>query len=237
MELTQRIRRGCKDIWNASLLVNATYSENDIPFCPTTANDAPKSIITYEEALIIHRKRIIEDKSYHIDDFVIFAIDDYKFDKGINSIWDHPMRAIELLKHFGGIITPDYSTYMDFPEPIKFFNTFRMRAFGFIAGEHGIKVINNVRWDPSNNYAYCFDGIAKNEIVLIGTVASQLRIKENRHQFEEGFNRLLQALEPRMILVYGSAKYSFFERVKRQGIPIIEYKSRLARFFEARKKQ
>ena len=41
--------------------------------------------------------------------------------------------------------TPDFSTYQDFPEPLKVYNTYRMRAFGYWLTKNGIKVINNIR--------------------------------------------------------------------------------------------
>ena len=34
----------------------AAYSKNDIPFCPTTATEAPLAIVTWEEAKSIIKK-------------------------------------------------------------------------------------------------------------------------------------------------------------------------------------
>ncbi|MBQ0071515.1 MAG: DUF4417 domain-containing protein, partial [Spirochaetales bacterium] len=39
-------------------------------------------------------------------------------------------------------ITPDFSTNQDFPEAIKIYATYRMRAFGYWLGREGIEVIN-----------------------------------------------------------------------------------------------
>ena len=229
------IRKGCKDIWNAALLAGASFSPRDIPFCPTTAKGVPKEIITYEEALLIHRARFPKQHNYFVDAFVIFSIDDYKFDKGLNGVWEHPERALKILRHFKGTITPDFSTYIDFPEPLKIYNTFRMRAFGYIAGKAGLEVINNVRWDPSNSYSYCFDGIGQGQIVMVATVASQLRQKENRQQFEEGFEVMIKRLNPKTILVYGSDRYECFKKAKEQGIEVIQFPSRTAKYFERRR--
>lgn len=229
-------RRGCKDIWNAEKLKDAHFGKYDIVDCPTTAHAIPSKLITYEEALNIYHQEL---KRRHInfsyDAFVIFSIDDYKFDKGINGIWEHVDRSLKILKHFRGIITPDFSTYIDFPEPIKLYNTFRMRAYGYIAGKIGLEVINNVRWDASNNYDYCFVGIPKNSIVLVATVASQLRIKENYPQYEEGFWRMIKELSPRIILVYGSANYPCFEKAKELGIDIRPYPGSTASYFKEHK--
>lgn len=48
------VRAGCKDVWNAFMLQGASFSENDIPLCPTTANEIPSRLISYEEAKHIH---------------------------------------------------------------------------------------------------------------------------------------------------------------------------------------
>ncbi|MBQ0071809.1 MAG: DUF4417 domain-containing protein [Spirochaetales bacterium] len=53
--------------------------------------------------------------------------------------------ALKILRHFSGVITPDFSTNQDFPEAIKIYATYRMRAFGSWLGCEGIEVINNVR--------------------------------------------------------------------------------------------
>ena len=46
-------RKGCKDIWNAFMCEGADFTSHsriDIPFCPTTATEIPKDIITWDEA-------------------------------------------------------------------------------------------------------------------------------------------------------------------------------------------
>jgi len=228
----QKIRKGCKDIWNASYLTEASFGKFDIPLCPTTAKCVPEKIITFEQALNFHRQEMKKQhRNYLSNAFVIFSIDDYKFDKGINCIWEHIDATIKILKHFKGIITPDFSTYLDFPEPLKLYNAYRMRAFGYIAGSYGLEVINNVRWDSSNNYAYCFEGIPRNSIVAVGTVASQLKIKENRPQFEAGFWKMIEILKPRVIIVYGSSNYPCFTKAERKGIAIKTFPSSTSEYY------
>ncbi|MBQ6004899.1 MAG: DUF4417 domain-containing protein [Selenomonadaceae bacterium] len=45
-------------------------------------------------------------------------------------MWTKPYKALEKLRQCAGVITPDFSTWQDDPEPIKLYNTYRMRAFG-----------------------------------------------------------------------------------------------------------
>lgn len=55
-----RPRKGCKDVWNASLVKNASFGRFDIPYCPTTAKSIPDKQITWEEAKQIHRKHLVK---------------------------------------------------------------------------------------------------------------------------------------------------------------------------------
>lgn len=223
-ELLKEPRTGCKDVWNAFMTKGALYSINDIPFCPTTAKSPPIGVIGYDET-----KRLP-----HTEYFVHFYLDDYKFD-GKRGIWSEPYKALDRIKHYAGIITADFSTYQDMPEPIKIYNTFRSRAFGYWAGSQGISVINNVRWGTPETFRYCFDGIPKHSIVAIGTVASNMRNKRSRLRFERGLFEMVDRLEPHTIIVYGSSNYKCFESLRCKNINIITFPSKTSLAFERRR--
>lgn len=229
-------RTGLKDVWNAFMCKDAKYSKYDIPLCPTILTELPKEIITWEEAKHNHRKFIRKDKNYYCDLLICFYMDDYKFDGVRTSIWLFPWLALRILKHYRGIITPDFSTYQDFPYPLKLWNTFRMRAFGYWAGNQGLEVINNVRWGTPETYHYCFDGIEKNSIVAIGTVGGSPRKLIDRKRFEDGLEEMVKVLNPHTIVVYGSSNYPCFDNLRERGIQIIAYKGVTAEFYEGREK-
>lgn len=229
-------RKGCKDIWDAFMVDGANFTENDIPVCPTTALAIPSKIITYSEAKTIHNKRIKEDKNYFFDAFVCFYEHDQNFDGVRSGIWYYPKKAYEILKHFKGIITPDFSTYQDFPEPLKKWNTYRMRAFGYWYGTMCRKqVINNVRWGTKETYDYCFDGIEENSTVAIGTVGGSPYKLIDRERFEKGLFEMVRKLKPRCIIVYGSASYPCFEKLRKEGILILQFDGRTASFYKGRR--
>ncbi|MCD8200758.1 MAG: DUF4417 domain-containing protein [Clostridia bacterium] len=224
--MEEKIRTGCKDVWNAFMCYGAEFTEHDIPFCPTTASVIPTSIITWDEAKAIYKRNISHKKKDFMEDsFVCFYIDDYKFD-GQRGIWFNSNQTLEVLRHFSGVITPDFSTYQDFPEPIKIYNTYRMRAYGYWLGKNGIAVINNVRWGTSETWEYCFDGISTNSIVAVGTVGGSPRKLEDRKRFDGGLVELIRVLHPHTIIVYGSANYPCFECLKNQGVEVISYPSK-----------
>lgn len=227
-----KIRADCKDVWNAFMVKGATFTENGIPFCPTTAKEIPQALISYTEARAIYNRQMKRsNKNFFVNAFVHFYQDDYKFDGNRCGIWVAPERAAEIFRHFAGIITPDFSTCLDFPSPWKIFNTYRMRAFGYWYGTLGGAVINNVRWGEEDTFGWCFEGISYNSIIAIGTVASGLDKSENRELFRTGFTKLLAVLNPHTIIVYGSDNLPCIESV-RQKINIVSFKSERALAFE-----
>lgn len=223
-EKLKQVRVGCKDVWNAFMTNDAKYCVNDIPICPSTANSPPRGVIGYDET-----KRLP-----NTDHFIHFYLDDYKFD-GKRGIWAEPYKALDRIRNYAGIITPDFSTYQDMPEPIKIYNTFRSRAFGYWIGKHGIPVINNVRWGTPETFKYCFEGIPSNSIVAIGTVASNLRSRRSMLRFERGLFEMVDRLSPHTIIVYGSSNYKCFEILRNNNIEIITFPSKTSLAFERRR--
>jgi len=229
------IRPSLKDIWNAYMAEGAVFGKHDIPFCPTTATDVPNSIITWEDAKSIYKKHItVKEYDFAQNAFVCFYIDDYKFD-GSRGIWHDSAQAIKVLCHFAGVITPDFSTYQDFPEPIKIYATYRMRLMGYWLGKNEIAVINNVRWGTPETYDYCFEGIPVNSIVAIGTVGGNPRKLADRNRFEDGLFKMVEKLKPHTIIVYGSANYPCFDKLRDMGIIVLSYPSQTASAFTKRR--
>ena len=141
-----------------------------------------------------------------------------------------------LLRPSKKISASPFSTNQDFPESIKIYATYRMRAYGYWLGRAGIEVINNVRWGTEETFTYCFEGIPTNSIVSIGTVGGGPRKLIDRDRFEIGLFKMVDILQPHTILVYGSAKGACFDKLRDQGIHIISYQSKTARVFEGRKR-
>lgn len=194
IDKNKRPRTGCKDVWNAFMVREATFIHpSDMPLCPNTAKEIPTALIGYNDAKTIYNKEIkAGHRNLHINAFIHFYINDEKFDGKESSVWLFPKKAFRIIKHFEGIITPDFSTNVDFPDPIKRNNTYRMRAFGYWIGIQGKKVFNNVRWGTAETYSYCFDGIPVGETVCIGSVASEIRKLKNRSLFEDGLKKMVK---------------------------------------------
>ena len=226
------VRCGIVDVWNAFMVEGANFDAYDIPVCPTTARALPTKLISWPEAKRLHKKAMRKgDKEYHVQAFIRFYVDDVKFDGVRSSVWLFPWRALEVIRHFDGIITPDFSMCQDFPEPIKLFAVYRMRAFGYWAGTMGVQVINNVRWGTRETWGYCFAGIPKHTVVAVGAVASGLRKLENRPLFEEGLGAMILRLLPTVVIVYGSANHASLKQLECRGIKVARFGSDMSKVF------
>lgn len=225
-------RKGLKDIWNSFMTTGAYYSLNDIPFCPTTSKTVPKSIITWSEAKGLVSK--YPEPNFFYPAFVCFFEDDCQFDGPREGIWFNSKKALKILKHFEGVISPDFSTYQDFPYPLKIYNTYRTRAFGYWLGKQGIQVINSVRWGTEESFAYCFDGLPDHSWLAIGTVGGSPRRLDDRERFNKGFFKMIEQLSPTKLIVYGSANYPCFKAAEESGIEVLPFTSRTCAYFQGK---
>ena len=220
-------RVGSIDLWNAFPLEGTSYTEgNDMPICFECTGTIPIDLIAYDDAKMLHKKLIKKDPNYHVDKYIHFYIDDQKFDGHRSSIWMYPEKLVELLCHFAGAISPDLSTFADFPDAIKRYNLYRMRAFDVIFQKHDIPVIPNVRWGTAETWSYCFDGIPARGIIAIGVVASGINKVVNSQYFIDGLMKAIELMEPHTIIIYGSDNYDLFDELRRHGINIIAFPSK-----------
>lgn len=231
IEVHNIVRKGSVDIWNAYMVRGAEFTENDIPISKSVCGILPRKLIGFDEAKGIYNKTIRKDPDFFEDAFIHFFIDDQKFDGKRSSIWTNPKIVLEIARHFAGIISPDFSIYQDFPKPIKMNNIYRMRAFDFWFDQNGIPCIHNVRWGTEETWEYCFDGIPKNGVIAIGTVASHLRNSDGKTLFENGFRKMIEVLSPSIIVIYGSCKSTVIDEVRNCGIRVVSFPSKTALAF------
>lgn len=129
---------------------------------------------------------------------VHFFIDDYRF----NRLWTSPGNYVEMLSRFQCVMSPDFSTYTDFPSAIQIYNHYRKHWVGAYLQEAGIKVIPTISWSTPDSFEWCFDGEPKHSIVAISSVGTQ-RNKETQKLFSDGYKEMVKVLDPDTIIFYG----------------------------------
>lgn len=203
-------RKNCKDVFNAFLVLSATY--DGIYEFPRI-----KPIYEFPNRLIPFSKAIA-CKDYN--QWVHFYEDDYLFER----FWKNPKKYLKLLKKFNGVILPDFSLYRDMPFVMQLWNIYRSRALGHWLQSNGVKVIPNIRFGDKRTYKICCVGIEKHCVIAIGSHGNLKQI-EDREIFLKGIDVVINTLEPRAIIVYGAAPEKYFKKYLDAGIKIIQFDS------------
>ena len=128
---------------------------------------------------------------------VHFFLDDYQF----NRLWTNIDRYIPMLQKFRYVMSPDFSTYTDFPKVMQIYNHYRKHWVGAYLQEAGIQVIPTISWSTPDSYDWCFDGEPEG-----GTVSSVgcMNSVEKKQLFLSGYNTMVERLHPESIIFYGS---------------------------------
>ena len=189
------------NIYNLDCINQLELSQvNNVPILRAT-HSVPIKIIPFNFAL-----SATENKA---DAYVHFFIDDYQFDR----VWRNPERYIPILSRYQGIISPDFSLFIDMPVAVQRWNVYRNRVLAAYYANKDIDVIPGVGWSDERSYTFCFEGLPKHSTIAISTNGC-LANKESLYYFEKGFNRMLEILNPTMIISYGRPIKTVFDSCK-----------------------
>lgn len=148
-------RKGCKDVFNAFLVILAKYAGIFEFPCIERVDDVPNKLVAFSKCKTIN----------DYNQWVHFYEDDFLFER----IWNKPRNYLSILKKFNGVILPDFSVYRDMPFVMQLWNIYRSRAIGHWLQRNGIKVIPNIRYGDRRTYRVCCDGISKYGTIAIGS--------------------------------------------------------------------
>lgn len=228
-------RAGLVDIWNSTLYENAQWTELDNPVVASTVQAVPTSIVPWHEAKRIHKRNIAKGSpDYHIDAFIHCYLDDHKFDGEREGIWKKWKFFYEVARHFDGILGIDFSTYADFPEPVKRFQFHKMRVIEHGAVQRGIPTIPNARWGTPETWSYCYDSLPEDSMLSVGVVGSGLGNIENRPMFDAGMRKLIELKHPTKLVVIGSTSYPIFDEVRMLGIAVVQFDGETCSHFKSK---
>ena len=195
------------DGFNPELVETATFDgELEIPVIEDTNPPFPSSLIPFSK----------RSNSINHDEYIIF----YENDTEFGDVLMNPDKYIEEFNEFKGVISLDNSLYIDSPLAVQIGNVYKSRAIGYYFQTKGINVIANCRWGDERSYTNCvlpekfaFLGIPRHSIVAIGTYGCN-QGKEEKHYLREGLREMLNEIEPRCVIVYGSMPAVVFDEFK-----------------------
>ena len=129
-----------------------------------------------------------------------FFIDDYQFER----CWANPRRVLDWLRPYDCVLGPDFSLYMDMPEPMQRWNVYRSRALCLIWQREGMTVVPTLTWAGPESYGFCFDGIPEGGTVATSTVGV-MADGAALEVWRDGMAEALRRVSPSRLLLYGSA--------------------------------
>lgn len=130
----------------------------------------------------------------NVNKTIHFFIDDHNFEK----VYSNPLKYCKALAKYKYILSPDFSLYSSMPYPIQLHNVFKNRWCGAYWQRFGLRVIPTISWSTKESYSFCFTGVEKGAIVAVSTLAC----KKSKEQFLEGYNMMLEVIEPSLIYCY-----------------------------------
>ena len=133
------------------------------------------------------------------DHGVHFFIDDYQFMR----TWSNPDTYMKMMRKFKAVLTPDFSTYTDFPKAIQLYNHYRKHWIGAYWQMNGVYVIPTISWAGPDSYTWCFAGEPVGGIVAVSTVGTQINPYATRY-FVQGYREMMERLKPEKVIIYGS---------------------------------
>ncbi|KFI94596.1 DUF4417 domain-containing protein [Bifidobacterium stellenboschense] len=211
MVIPHNTRAGCHDVFHASLLRDARYDSSlEFPWLKAESK-APNKLIPYSKAKY----------SKDTDQWVCFYEDDVKFDA---DTWDHPEKALTVLRRFRGTIAPDYSMFRDMPLIQQQWNNFRSKTIAHYWQMQGIPVLPNIRWADHRTWETACLGVPRCSNIAIGTLGC-IKNPTNRKLLKEGLSYVIKRLSPASINVYGKAPDDIFSIYEEQGIRVIRFPS------------
>lgn len=129
---------------------------------------------------------------------VHFFLDDYQF----NALWQNVDKYVDKLSRFRYVLTPDFSTYTDYPKAIQIYNHYRKHWIGAYLQECGCHVIPTISWSTQDSYNWCFDGEPKGGTVAVSSVGC-MNSSGKKCLFLSGYDAMMERLHPESIIFYG----------------------------------
>jgi len=186
----KRSKSPWKDVFHGDLQKNIT---------PTGVFELPKleGCQVPEEIILVPFNIAQGMKNLH-GCWIHFFIQDRLFER----VWNNPYKYLKLFKRCDGVISPDFSMYMDMYMPQQLWNCWRNRILANWLHTKGIKVIPNVSWADEQSLSWALDGIPEKSVVAL-TTQGCLRSYVCKQSLLNGLHRLIREKHPTEIIIYG----------------------------------
>ncbi len=164
------------------------------------------------------------------------AMSFYCKDEWFQPILNDPKAYVDKLSLYECVIGMDCSPFDNMPAYIADHQIGTNLAVTYFFGKCGLKVIPNVRISNTPGSEESLQAYPKHVLIAIGTNGFT-REAANRDVFMTQVSKVVEALEPAGIIVYGPASDDIFIAPRFMGVPIHQFDSFMQRRNSARKKK
>lgn len=151
---------------------------------------------------------------------VHFFVDDYQFER----VWNKPIVYMEKLKRFKCVVQTQFSSYTDFPAPLRQYQHYRNQLMGAFWQSQGLTVIPTPGWSGDDSFDWTYEGQPENSWVAVSTVGVT-RYADARLNFIRGLRRYIDAFHPKGIIAYGKLTLEFQTILEKNDIPYVNFRS------------
>ena len=170
--------------------------EHGIPIIQPNQQPLPE----FEEMLSFHDIRNHDRAAEKVTYLVHFFKDDNRFELMYDEKDEkRDIARIKKLAQYAAVCTPDFSLFPEMSIAMQQMQIFRSRWCGAHWQYYGLCVVPTITWADRASYAFCFEGIQPHSIVAVST----LGCSEFKNQFLNGYNRMMEVLEPDLVICYG----------------------------------
>ncbi len=179
------------DVFNLRFINNVKFSgQYDLPVIYANGN-----IQEIQNIVSFNYYNTIRNKANY---YVHFYIDDYQFER----IWKQPMRYIQILKQFKGVICPDFSVYKNMPKAQQIFQVYKQRLISALMQNAGINLIPNLTWSDVNSLDWILEDFPKHSVIALST--NGCLNKEVKQEFIECYKKAISMIQPLQIIIIGT---------------------------------
>lgn len=145
MSRTWNERKATIGLIRSDLTSSLKKTENGMPIVKSYCGSMPSSLIGLNRI----------NGAYSNDCWLHGFSDDCILER----LWNRPYYYIKKISNLGGMLSPDFSLYLNMSPIEKKMNIFRKNALSQIAQNKGINVIYTLCWAEYDSLEYCVDGV------------------------------------------------------------------------------
>lgn len=154
----------------------------------------------FESVLSYHDTRLNDESAKKTAYLVHFFKNDHCF----SFLYDEnnekkDQERLRKLAQYVAVCTPDFSLYPEMPTIVQQMQVFKSRWCGAHWQDNGLYVVPTITWADKPSYSFCFEGVALHATVIVSTVGC----KDSKRLFLNGYNRMLEVIQPELIICYG----------------------------------